>query len=105
LLNRLKDWQGKASTTSDHVLMDAECSDRSTTIGTDQHHLNTIGGSISWVNRFIFNEWTLGWFSDARSYLNAMQVSALVAYIFNMHPPIGIHFGDYPNIYLIKAPA
>ncbi|XP_044975687.1 zinc finger CCCH domain-containing protein 4 [Hordeum vulgare subsp. vulgare] len=44
---------------------------------------------------FMFDEGTLGWFSDAPSYPNGMQVSAPVAYVFNMHPPTGIQFGDY----------
>uniref|UniRef100_A0A453EMG5 Uncharacterized protein n=1 Tax=Aegilops tauschii subsp. strangulata TaxID=200361 RepID=A0A453EMG5_AEGTS len=44
---------------------------------------------------FMFDEGTLGWFSDAPSYPNGMQVSAPVAYVFNMHPPAGIQFGDY----------
>ncbi|XP_047057420.1 zinc finger CCCH domain-containing protein 4 [Lolium rigidum] len=46
---------------------------------------------------FMFDEGTLGWFSDTPSYPNGMQVSAPVAYIFNMHPPTGVQFGDYPT--------
>lgn len=54
---------------------------------------------------FIFDEVTLGWFSDVTSCMNVMQVSASAAYVFNMHPPTSVHFGDYPDIYLIKRPA
>ncbi|KQK03657.1 hypothetical protein BRADI_2g09177v3 [Brachypodium distachyon] len=45
---------------------------------------------------FMFDEATLGWFTDTPSYPNGMQVSAPVAYLFNMHPPTSIQFGDYP---------
>lgn len=54
---------------------------------------------------FIFGEGTLGWFSDATSCMNVMQVSASAACVFNMHPPTSVHFGDYPDVYLIKRPA
>lgn len=46
---------------------------------------------------FMFDEATLGWFSDTPSYPKGMQVSAPVAYVFGMHPPTGIQFGDYPT--------
>ncbi|KAF0919513.1 hypothetical protein E2562_029630 [Oryza meyeriana var. granulata] len=46
---------------------------------------------------FMFDEATLGWFSDTPSYPRGMQVSAPVAYMFNMHPPTGIQFGDYAS--------
>lgn len=45
----------------------------------------------------MFDEATLGWFSDTPSYPKGMQVSAPVAYVFDMHPPTGIQFGDYPT--------
>jgi hypothetical protein len=46
---------------------------------------------------FMFDEATLGWFSDTPNYPRGMQVSAPVAYIFSMHPPTGIQFGDYAS--------
>uniref|UniRef100_J3KYE9 Zinc finger CCCH domain-containing protein 4 n=1 Tax=Oryza brachyantha TaxID=4533 RepID=J3KYE9_ORYBR len=39
---------------------------------------------------FMFDEATLGWFSDTPRYPRGMQVSAPVAYIFNMHAPTGV---------------
>uniref|UniRef100_A0A0D9UZ78 Zinc finger CCCH domain-containing protein 4 n=1 Tax=Leersia perrieri TaxID=77586 RepID=A0A0D9UZ78_9ORYZ len=54
---------------------------------------------------FMFDEATLGWFSDTPSYPRGMQVSAPVAYIFNMHPPTGIQFGDYASELRKRIPA
>nr|CAB3472702.1 unnamed protein product [Digitaria exilis] len=45
---------------------------------------------------FMFDEATLGWFSDISRHPRGMQVSAPVTYIFNMHPPSITQFGDYP---------
>ncbi|XP_062207511.1 zinc finger CCCH domain-containing protein 4 [Phragmites australis] len=45
---------------------------------------------------FMFDEATLGWFSDISRYPRGMQVSAPVTYVFNMHPPTVTQFGDYP---------
>ncbi|CAO2203087.1 unnamed protein product [Urochloa humidicola] len=45
---------------------------------------------------FMFDEATLGWFSDITRHPRGMQVSAPVTYVFNMHPPSVTQFGDYP---------
>ncbi|KAL6626494.1 hypothetical protein ACP70R_030220 [Stipagrostis hirtigluma subsp. patula] len=45
---------------------------------------------------FMFDEATLGWFSDTSRYPRGRQVSAPVVYVFNMHPPSVAQFGDYP---------
>ncbi|KAJ1283138.1 hypothetical protein BS78_03G106100 [Paspalum vaginatum] len=44
---------------------------------------------------FMFDEATLGWFSDISRHPRGMQVSAPVTYVFNMHPPSVTQFGDY----------
>lgn len=44
---------------------------------------------------FMFDEATLGWFSDISRHPRGMQVSAPVTYVFNMHPPSVAQFGDY----------
>ncbi|KAL6850538.1 hypothetical protein ACP4OV_021165 [Aristida adscensionis] len=46
---------------------------------------------------FLFDEATLGWFADTPRDLRGMQLSAPVAYVFNMHPPSVTLFGDYPT--------
>ncbi|CAO2185089.1 unnamed protein product [Urochloa humidicola] len=45
---------------------------------------------------FMFDEATLGWFSDITRHPRGMQVSAPVTYVFNMHPPSVTQFGNYP---------
>lgn len=45
---------------------------------------------------FMFDEATLGWFSDISRHPRGMQVAAPVTYVFNMHPPSATQFGDYP---------
>ncbi|CAD6239092.1 unnamed protein product [Miscanthus lutarioriparius] len=45
---------------------------------------------------FMFDEATLGWFSDISRHPRGMQVAAPVTYVFNMHPPSTTQFGDYP---------
>ncbi|OEL23081.1 Zinc finger CCCH domain-containing protein 4 [Dichanthelium oligosanthes] len=45
---------------------------------------------------FMFNEATLGWFSDISRHPRGMQVAAPVTYVFNMHPPSAAQFGGYP---------
>jgi len=44
----------------------------------------------------MFDEATLGWFSDISRQPRGMQVAAPVTYVFNMHPPSTTQFGDYP---------
>jgi len=44
----------------------------------------------------MFDEATLGWFSDISRHPRGMQVAAPVTYVFNMHPPSTTQFGDYP---------
>lgn len=46
---------------------------------------------------FMFDEATLGWFSDISRHPRGMQVSAPVTYVFNMHSPSLTQFGDYPT--------
>ncbi|GJN37847.1 hypothetical protein PR202_gb26840 [Eleusine coracana subsp. coracana] len=45
---------------------------------------------------FMFDEATLGWFSDISRHPRGMQVSAPVVYVFSMHRPTVTQFGDYP---------
>jgi len=45
---------------------------------------------------FMFDEATLGWFSDISRHPRGMQVAAPVTYVFNMHPPSATQLGDYP---------
>ncbi|KAK3163551.1 hypothetical protein QOZ80_1AG0005160 [Eleusine coracana subsp. coracana] len=45
---------------------------------------------------FMFDEATLGWFSDIWRHPRGMQVSAPVVYVFSMHRPTVTQFGDYP---------
>ncbi|XP_066308656.1 zinc finger CCCH domain-containing protein 4-like [Miscanthus floridulus] len=45
---------------------------------------------------FMFDEATLGWFSDISRHPRGMQVAAPVTYVFNMHHPSTTQFGDYP---------
>jgi hypothetical protein len=44
---------------------------------------------------FMFDEATLGWFSDTSRYPRGLQVSAPVVYILTMHRPTVAQFGDY----------
>ncbi|KAG1371262.1 hypothetical protein COCNU_16G003560 [Cocos nucifera] len=47
------------------------------------------------IRSFPFDESSFGKFSDLSGSTRPMQVSKPISYVFNMHPPTDIQFGDY----------